>query len=250
MLATPVLRNLARATALVLLGALAGCAMQPAQPGAAERARAAIADPIRTDQDRRMDASRNPAQFLPFTRVEPGMTVLDVSAGGGYTSQLLALAVGPSGKVYAQRVQPAASLTKRLADHPQANFVPVYRPFEDPLPADAPTLDLVTLVNNYHDIAYLPVDRARMNQRLYAALKPGGHFVVVDHSARAGTGTSVTKTLHRIDEAVVVAEVTQAGFVLEAEGQFLRNPADTREASSGDGRINTDKFALRFVKPN
>jgi predicted methyltransferase len=250
MIATPVLRNLARAAALALLAALAGCATQSAQRDAAERARAVIADPIRTDQDRRMDASRNPAQFLPFTGVKPGMTVLDVSAGAGYTSQLLALAVGPSGKVYAQRVQPAASLTRRLADHPQANFVPVYRPFEDPLPAGASKLDLVTLVNNYHDIAYLPVDRALMNQRLYAALKPGGHFVVVDHSARAGTGTSVAKTLHRIDEAVVVAEVTQAGFVLEAEGQFLRNPADTREASSGDGRILTDKFALRFVKPN
>ena len=196
-----------------------------------------------------MDASRNPAQFLPFTGVTPGMVVLDVSAGGGYTSQLLALSVGPEGKVYAQRPQPGDALTKRLADRPQANFVPVYRPFEDPVPADAPKLDLVTLVNNYHDIAYLPVDRAKMNQRLFAALKPGGRLVIVDHAAKPGTGTSVARTLHRIDEAVVIAEVTQAGFVLDGEGQFLRNASDTREVSSGDGQVMTDKFALRFVKP-
>jgi len=196
-----------------------------------------------------MDASRNPAQFLPFTGVGPGMIVLDVSAGGGYTSQLLALSVGPEGKVFAQRPSPGEALTKRLADRPQPNFMPVYQPFEDPVPASAPPLDLVTLVNNYHDIAYLPVDRAKMNQRLYAALKPGGRLVVVDHAAKAGTGISVARTLHRIDEAVVIAEVTQAGFVLDAQGQFLRNASDTREVSSGDGQVMTDKFALRFVKP-
>ena len=227
----------------------AACASQPPQPSPEARAQAAIASPVRTDQDRRMDASRNPAQFLPFTGVAPGMVVLDLSAGGGYTSQLLVLSVGPQGKVYAQRQQPGDALTKRLADQPQPNFIPVYRSFEDPLPPDAPKLDLVTLVNNYHDIAYLPIDRAKMNRRLFDALKPGGRFVVVDHSAKPGTGTSVARTLHRIDETAVIAEVTQAGFVLDAQGQFLRNASDTREASSGDGAVMTDKFVLRFVKP-
>ena len=88
-----------------------------------------------------------------------------------------------------------------------------------------------------------------MNQRLYAALKPGGRLVIVDHAAKPGAGTSVARTLHRIDQAVVVSEVTQAGFVLEAEGHFLRNPSDTHEVSSGDGQVLTDKFVLRFVKP-
>ena len=236
--------------ALACAAILAACASAPAgDSGAAARAQAVIANPIRTDQDRRMDASRNPADFVPFTQAKPGMLVLDVSAGAGYTSQLLALAVAPNGKVWAQRPQPGDALTKRLADQPQANFIPVYRPFEDPVPPDLPPLDLITIVNNYHDISYLPVDRAKMDARLFAALKPGGHLVVVDHSAQAGTGISVGKTLHRIDEAVVIAEFKQAGFVLEAEGSFLRNPADTREVSSGDGKINTDKFALRFVKP-
>ena len=111
-------------------------------------------------------------------------------------------------------------------------------------------LDLITIILNYHDITYLPVDRARMNERLFAALKPGGRLVVVDHSGRAGTGISEGKTLHRIDEAVVLSEVRQAGFVLDAEGGFLRNPADPRSESSSDPKVPTDKFALRFVKPS
>jgi len=177
------------------------------------------------------------------------MQVLDISAGAGYTSQLLALAVGPNGKVWAQAPQPGATLQKRMADHPQANLVVVARPFEDPVPPEAPKLDLITIVNNYHDISYLPVDRAKMNQRLFAALKPGGRLVVVDHSAVKGTGTSAGKTLHRIDEDVVRNEMRQAGFVLDAEGDFLRNPADERTESSNQPKIPTDKFALRFVKP-
>jgi len=242
-------RALARGIVVAAIALVAACATTPAQQSPEARAQAAIASPVRTDQDRKMDASRNPAQFLPFTGVAPGMVVLDVSAGGGYTSQLLALSVGSEGKVYAQRPSPGEALTRRLADRPQPNFVPVYQPFEDPVPASAPPLDLVTIVNNYHDIAYLPVDRAKMNQRLFAALKPGGRLVVVDHAAKAGTGITVARTLHRIDQAIVIAEVTQAGFVLDAEGQFLRNASDTREVSSGDGQVMTDKFALRFVKP-
>ena len=234
-----------------LLFALAGCSTMPAEDPriASERNQTVIASPIRTDQDRRMDPARHPAEFLPFTQVKPGMQVLDVSAGAGYTSQLLALAVGPTGTVWAQREQPGAALTKRLNDHPQANLVVVIRSFEDPVPDQVPKLDLITLILNYHDITYLPVDRAKMNQRLFAALKPGGHFVVIDHSAKAGADIAVGKTLHRIDEAIVLGEVRKAGFVLEAESDFLRDPADTREQSSGDAKIPTDKFALRFVKP-
>ena len=236
---------------LGLLFALGGCSTMPAEDPriAAERIKSVIESPIRTDQDRRMDAARRPAEFLPFTQVKPGMQVLDVSAGAGYTSQLLALAVGPSGRVWAQREQPGAVLTKRLNDQPQANLVVVIRPFEDPVPDQALKLDLITLILNYHDITYLPVDRAKMNQRLFAALKPGGHFIVIDHSAKAGADIAVGKTLHRIDEAIVLAEVRKAGFVLEAESNFLRDPADTREQSSGDAKIPTDKFALRFVRP-
>jgi len=131
----------------------------------------------------------------------------------------------------------------------QANIVPVVQPFDDPVPANAPKLDLITLIMNYHDIAYMPVDRAKMNQRLFNALKPGGHLVVLDHSAKAGSGISAAKTLHRIDEKVVVDEFQQAGFKLEQEGDFLRNPDDPRDQAFFNMKIPTDKFALRFVKP-
>ncbi|HSV19039.1 MAG TPA: SAM-dependent methyltransferase [Casimicrobiaceae bacterium] len=238
---------------MVFLAALLGVATLTActsmTSSDAARFDAIVASPVRIDADRRTDAARHPTQFLPFTQVKPGMRALDVSAGGGYTSQLMALAVGPSGVLYAQAPNPGATLTRRLADHPQANFVVVARPFDDPVPPEAHDLDVITLIQNYHDIANLPVDRVRMNRQLFAALKPGGHYIVVDHAARAGTGTADTRTLHRIDEAVVRNEVTQAGFVLEAEGSFLRNPDDPRDKTSGDSPFFTDKFALRFVKP-
>jgi predicted methyltransferase len=236
------------ATLVALFGVMSGCMTTPADSNGRSY-EAVIASEIRTDQDRRMDQARKPAQFLPFTQVKPGMQVLDVSAGGGYTSQLLALAVGSGGKVWAQTPKPGATLTKRVADHPQANLVVVERPFEDPIPDQAGRLDLITLILNYHDISYLPVDRAKMNARLFAALQPGGRMVVIDHSARGGTGTSDGRTLHRIDEAVVRAELRQAGFVIDAESDFLRNPADPRDQSSNEPKIPTDKFALRFIKP-
>jgi predicted methyltransferase len=236
--------------ALLVLFALGACSTTPIETGALDPADVSriIASPIRTEQDRRMDAARHPAEFLPFTGVRPGMQVLDVSAGAGYTSQLLALAVGPTGAVWAQRPQAGEALSRRLADRPQHNLNAVVRPFEDPVPPGAPKLDLVTLILNYHDISYLPVDRATMNRRLFEALKPGGRFVVIDHSAKPGADISVGKTLHRIDEAIVRDEVMKAGFVLDAQSDFLRNPADTRDIASGNSTVPTDKFALRFVK--
>jgi predicted methyltransferase len=207
------------------------------------------ADPVRTDQDRRADDTRKPVEFLQFAQVKPGMRVLDVAAGAGYTTQLLALAVGREGKVWAQSEGAAQSLQKRLSEHPQPNIVPVTRPFEDPVPDGASNLDLISIVMNYHDIAYLPVDRVRMDRRLFDALKPGGHLVIIDHSAKAGSGVTAAKTLHRIDESVVRQELAQAGFRLEGESNFLRVPADPREQAFFDMHSPTDKFALRFVKP-
>jgi predicted methyltransferase len=236
--------------AVMGLALVSSCSTPPANdrtgPGSYE---SAVASPIRTDQDRNADGLRHPAEFLAFAQVKPGMQVLDVAAGAGYTSQLLALAVGPNGTVFAQAPKPGATLLKRIADHPQASLVVVMRPFDDPIPDNAPKLDLVTLVLNYHDITYLQVDRAQMNAKLFAALKPGGHFVVIDHAGRKGTGITEGKTLHRIEESVVVDEVRRAGFVLETESNFLRNPADPLDTLSTGATVPTDKFALRFVRP-
>jgi predicted methyltransferase len=245
------LRNACVAAAAVLVSVVAACATPVARdaPVPAERYRALLADPIRTDRDRRMDESRHPVELLQFAQVRPGMQVLDVAAGAGYTSQLLALAIAPSGKLWAQTPQPGAALNERLAAHPQPGFVVAKRPFDDPVPAEAPPLDLVTLILNYHDISYLPVDRDAMNRKIFAALKPGGRYVIVDHSALPGTGITAGKTLHRIDEAFVIAEVRRAGFALDGEGAFMRSAADTREGSSNQPTPPSDKFVLRFVKP-
>lgn len=215
----------------------------------AESYRQAVASPVRTEEDRSADARRKPQEFLQFADVRPGMKVMDIAAGGGYTTQLLALVAGSSGTVWAQTPKLGQVLEQRLADHPQSNIIPVVRPFEDPVPDNLSGLDLITIVMNYHDIAYMPVDRTKMNRRLFDALKPGGHLVVLDHSAKPGSGISAAKSLHRIDEAVVKKELQQAGFQLEEESDFLRNPSDPRDQAFFDMKIQTDKFALRFVKP-
>ena len=209
----------------------------------------AVASPIRTDEDRQADARRKPFEFLQFTGVRPGMRVLDVAAGGGYTTQLLALAVGSNGMVWAQATKSRPALEERLAHHPQANIVPVVRPFDDPIPEGANKLDLITLIMNYHDITYQPVDLTKMNQRLFDALQPGGHLVVLDHSAKPGSGASAAKSLHRIDEKFVVDGLRQAGFQLEKTGDFLKHPDDPREQAFFDMKTPSDQFALRFVKP-
>ncbi len=227
----------------------AGCASAPSAVDPAVY-QSAVSSPERTAADREADSGRKPVEFLQFVKVRPGDKALDMAAGGGYTSELLALAAGPNGMVWAQGSKANPKLDERVAAHVGGNLKAMVRGFEDPYPADGPKLDLVTLILNYHDIAYLPVDRAKMNKNIFDALKPGGHFVVIDHSAKAGAGDTVAKTLHRIDETMVKQEVTQAGFKLEAESAFLRNPADPREQGFFDMKgVPSDKFALRFVKP-
>ncbi|MDE2080010.1 MAG: class I SAM-dependent methyltransferase [Burkholderiales bacterium] len=211
---------------------------------------ALLASPLRTEADRRADAGRKPLDLLRLAQVRPGMKVLDVAAEGGYTAQLMALAVGPQGRVWAQNAEPSAALTRRLAEHPQANLQPLVRPFDDPWPADAPRLDLVTFVLAYHDVVNTPTDRARMNRALFDALRPGGHLIVIDHAAAAGHGLRDTRTLHRIEEPVLRAEIEAAGFRLEAEAMSWRTPDDPHALPFF--KMNgapTDRFALRFVKP-
>ena len=233
----------------VLLLAVAMSAALPARAADAAAAEALLSSPLRTAGDLKSDAGRHPLGLLRFSQVAPGMNVLDISAGGGYTTQLMALAVGANGKVWAQIAKDSPSLEKRLLVHPQENIEVLRRPFEDPFPRDSPRVDLVTFVLSYHDIAYLSVDRARMDRAIFDALKPGGHLILIDHAARPGSGTADSKSLHRIDEQTVRAELAAAGFVLEAESDFLRNPDDPREQAFFDMNMPADRFALRFGKP-
>jgi predicted methyltransferase len=234
-----------------MVSGVSGCAsVQPNDTQAVpEIYKQAVASSLRTDDDRNADAKRKPLEFLQFAEVRPGMRVLDVAAGGGYTTQLLAIVVGSNGKVWAQGARSQSALGERLANHPQSNIVPVIRPFEDPVPDGVSNLDLITIIMNYHDIAYMPVDRAKMDQRLFNALKTGGHLVVMDHSAKSGSGISAAKSLHRIDERIVIDEFLNTGFQLEEKGEFLWNPDDPRDQAFFNMTIQTDKFALRFAKP-
>jgi len=235
-------------TALLLSSAVMIVPLASAADGAPQY-QAAISSPSRTDADRKDDAKRKPAEFLAFAQVKPGMKVLDVVTGGGSTSELLALAVGPGGEVWAQSAKPSEALAKRLAEHPQANLHPVVAPFDNPVPSGAGPFDLITLVMNYHDIVNAGTDREAMNKRLYDALKPGGHFVVIDNAAKTGAGLNDTKTLHRIEQSTLVAEVTKAGFVVDSTSDYLHVKDDPRDQPffKMDGRPD-DKFAVRFVK--
>lgn len=228
----------------------AGCqTLGGGESGTTPDYRAIVASPDRTQSDRDMDARRKPVQLLEFADVRRGMKVLEIGAGAGYTAELLARTVGPTGVVYAQNAKPQALFDKRMESPAMKDVVAVIRPFDDPVPPQAKDLDLITLVLFYHDITYMPVDRTKMNLRLFRALKPGGHLVVIDHAAKAGADIRVGKTLHRIDEAIVRREVQAAGFRLEVESDFLRNPRDPRTAPFFRMHQPTDRFALKFVKP-
>jgi predicted methyltransferase len=183
------------------------------------------------------------------------MKVLDMGAGGGYSTELMARAVGASGVVYGHNAADIGARAKerfeaRMKTPAMKNVVVLTRPFDDPLPADARDLDLITFFFYYHDTTYMEVDRAEMNRKLYAALKPGGVLVIADHSARPGDGVSVGKTLHRIEESVLRREVEAAGFKLVAEADFLRHPEDPRDFSVNRPTGPVDEFVLKFQKPN
>src|SRR5215468_8022903 len=165
---------------------------------------AIVAAPDRTDADLQTDKRRDPVKLLAFTAARPGMKVLDMGAGGGYSTELMARAVAPSGVVYGQNPAGLGERAKtrfeaRLKTPGGKNIVSLERPFDDPVPSDVSGLDLITFLFFYHDTTYMTVDRAQMNRKLFAALKPGGMLVIADHSARAGDGATVGKSPHRIE---------------------------------------------------
>ena len=148
-------------------------------PSSAQDYAAIVAAPDRSDADRQTDRRRDPVKLLAFTGVRAGMTVLDMGAGGGYSTELMVRAVGPAGKVYGQdsadsNARARERFEARLKTPAMKNVVPLVRNFDDPLPEDVRDLDLITFFFFYHDTTYMAVDRAAMNKKMFAALKPGG----------------------------------------------------------------------------
>jgi predicted methyltransferase len=242
---------------LAVVSTFAGWSVGPAaaQDAKAPDYEAIVASADRSDGDRLADARRQPAKLLAFAGVRPGMKVLDMEANAGYSTELLARAVAPDGVVYAQ--DSAAVIERFVKDKfdiraqkpAMKNVVHVVRNFDDPIPPEASGLDLITFFFAYHDVTYMEVDRAAMNNKMFAALKPGGFLVIADHSARPGEGVSVAKTVHRIEESTLRQEIEAAGFKLAAEADFLRHPEDPRDAAVFRPQVPVDEFVLKYQKP-
>ena len=245
---------------LLILALAAGSAAAAPSAKIPEAIRAAVDAPDRSAADRALDPGRKPAEVLAFFGIRPGMRVAELGAGLGYTTELLARVVGPKGVVYAQNNKlildrfAEAPWSARLEKPVMKNVVRVDREFDDPLPPEAHDLDAVVMILFYHDTVWMGADRAKMNGAVFKALRKGGTFAIVDHSAKQGAGTNETQTLHRIEESALRKEVEAAGFRLKAESDVLRNSSDTRDwndspMSAGDKRGTSDRFVLVFVKP-
>jgi len=254
--------------------ALAAC--QPAEPPApaapaevaadAPHILAALADARRPAEETARDADRHAAETLAFARIEPGDRVADIFPGSGYWTRLFAVAVGETGRVYPTiRPLPVEGQDNaNAAGQYETPVIAVAAQYPNATMAHAPydalafpePLDVIFTAQNYHDMAiadYNLGDRAAMNAAAFAALKPGGIYVVIDHSAVDGSPlqTDGATTNHRIDQALVRSEIEAAGFVFDGAGEFLRNPEDARTLSVFDPAIRgrTDQFVMRFRKP-
>jgi predicted methyltransferase len=222
---------------------------------------AAVADSSRPDFDTAQDADRKPEQTLAFMGIKPGDQVADYVADSGYFTRLFASVVGSTGHVYA--VEPTAffkyeHFVKAVAELQgyavaHANVTVTTAAALEGL-RFREKLDLFWISRNYHDLhdKFMgPVDTAAFNSGVYKALKPGGFYVVLDHSAAPGAGADVTETLHRIKSSTVRREVEAAGFKFDSESSILANPADPRTAKVFDQTIrgHTDQFILKFRRP-
>ena len=221
----------------------------------------AVADSSRPESDTTRDADRKPAQTLAFAGIKSGDKVADYVADSGYFTRLFASIVGSTGHVYA--VEPTAFLefehfVKAVAElqgyavtHPNVTVTTSAALEGLKFPEK---LDLFWISRNYHDLhdKFMgPVDTVAFNKAVYSALKPGGFYVVLDHSAARGAPANVTETLHRIESSTVRREVEAAGFKFDSESSILANPADPRTAKVFDQTIrgHTDQFILKFRKP-
>jgi predicted methyltransferase len=239
---------------LVVSAALAHPPQAKAIPGYVTKA---IADPGRA-KDAKIDDRRKAAALVSFSGVKPGDLVLELIPGSGYFTRVFSKVVGPKGHVYAVVPQemetghPGADKLRALAKTGYNNIEVLVQPAAA---LKSPKLaDLAFTSQNYHDYpdSFMgPTDPALLNKAVFAALKPGGVYIVVDHAAEAGSGLRDTDTLHRIDPSIVKSQVTAAGFEFVGESDVLRNAADDHKLKVFDPAIrgHTDQFAYKFRKP-
>ncbi|MEQ9499739.1 MAG: SAM-dependent methyltransferase [Deltaproteobacteria bacterium] len=245
-----------RYLALVLLTACSTPAKPAPEASASDALDAAVAAEGRPADDRARDGDRKPAEIMRYFGVAPGATVVDLMGGRGYYTELLSRAVGADGKVFAQNNRfilekfAEADLAERVARLEPKNIVRHDRELDD-LAFPAGEVDVAVMILFYHDAFWMEVDRAKTNAQIFAALKPGGIYGIIDHHAEAGSKDRDVKTLHRVDAAVVRAEIEAAGFELVGESELLRHPDDDRTKNVFDPSIRgkTDRFVFKFRKP-
>ncbi|HTR00307.1 MAG TPA: methyltransferase domain-containing protein [Candidatus Acidoferrum sp.] len=222
-----------------------------------------LARPGRPSEDAERDAASKPAEVLAFMGIKPGQTVLDFQAAGGYFSELLSYAVGPTGKVYAHNHSREGVLgpevfERRYGNNRLPNVEQIFARHQD-LHLPKASLDAVLMSMVYHDTYYYrdgldwgPVDHAAFLAELRNELKPGGTITVIDHAAAPGSDPykSAVAT-HRIDKSIVLRDFTAAGFTLVADSDLLRNPQDKPDVQIFEPSVyrETDRFMLRFRKP-
>jgi len=237
------------------------CLVTVSAAAAPDVIRGALDDPHRPAAQRELDAARRPAEVLAFAGMKPGDVIADYMAGNAYFTRIFSRVVGEHGRVY--EFVPAEQLERCAPDETAGSLAVKSDPhysnvrllvadgaaFRAPEPLDA-----IWLVQGYHDlhVAFMaPTDVGAVNRALYAALKPGGTLLVIDHAAAAGAGPADIERLHRIDPAQLRAELEAAGFTLEAESPLLRNQQDARTLPVFDPAIrhHTDQVMFRFRKP-
>ncbi len=247
---------------LTTVGACAALALLPtlalsAAPVVSAAIKAAVADAGRPAAESKRDLARHPAETLAFAGVKPGDKVVDLMPGGGYFTRLFARTVGPKGHVWAMVPGEFLKFQATYADEVKAaamGYENVTVTTDAFAGAKLPEkVDVVFTAQNYHDIhAFFPQSMTDgLNQAAFRALKPGGVYLVIDHAAAPGSGGKDSKALHRIDPALVKAEVTGAGFRFAGEQTFLANPADDHTLKVFDPKVqgHTDQFVYKFVKP-
>jgi len=225
--------------------------------------RAALAAPGRLPTDLEQDAQRKPVEVLEFFGVQPGMSVLDLYSGAGYFTELLAVVVGPTGRVVAHNNKAylegaGEELARRFADPQRLANVERVAAENNALELAPGNFDFVLLSAVYHDVYYAneandwpAIDGPKLLAELFAAMKPGAVLGLIDHAAAPGSPAETGGTLHRIDVGLVKRDFAAAGFVLEAESDVLRNSADDLGKGVFDPAVRgrTDRFVLRFRRP-
>jgi predicted methyltransferase len=217
-----------------------------------------LATASRPAEDQARDAGRRPAEVLAFLGVEPGLDVLDLIAAGGWYTEVLSIAVGPTGSVTAQNPgwmrafndgAAVAAIDDRISDR-LSNVTRLDNEWSEMAAMEPAQFDVALSALNIHDIYYMesPESTAEFAAAVYHVLKPGGVFGVIEH---AGNPDGDNEALHRLDRQVAIDILTGAGFVLEDESDLLANPNDdhTQRVFSEGIRGNTDRFLLKLRKP-